>query len=155
MAGGFAQVEHRIPLLSLANAFSKEELKDFDERVKRWAGQEVDYVCELKYDGLAVSLTYENGVFVRGATRGDGQIGETSPKTCGRSVPFLKLAEPVSLDVRGEVFMPKKAYETLNEERAAKGSLCSPIPAMPPPALCVSLIPRSPHLADWIFLSTA
>ena len=144
VAGGFAQVEHRIPLLSLANAFSKEELKDFDERVKRWAGQEVDYVCELKYDGLAVSLTYENGVFVRGATRGDGQIGEdvTQNLRTIRSIP-LKLAEPVSLDVRGEVFMPKKAYETLNEERAAKGE---PLFANPRNAAAGSLRQLDPKI---------
>lgn len=89
VVGGFAQVEHRIPLLSLGNAFSKQDLEEFDERVRRWAGQEVDYVCELKFDGLAVSLTYENGVFVQGATRGDGQIGEdvTQNLRTVRSIP--------------------------------------------------------------------
>ena len=122
VVGRFAQVEHRIPLLSLGNAFNKRELEEFDERVRRWAGQEVDYVCELKYDGLAVSLTYENGIFIQGATRGDGQIGEdvTQNLRTVRAIP-LRLAEPVSLEVRGEVFMPKQAYEVLNQERAARG----------------------------------
>ena len=143
-AGGFDQVVHRIPLLSLANAFSREELAEFDERVRRWAGQRVDYVCELKYDGLAVSLTYENGTFARGATRGDGQIGEdvTQNLRTIRSIP-LKLAEPVSLDVRGEVFMPKQAYEILNREREAKGE---PLFANPRNAAAGSLRQLDPKI---------
>ena len=122
VVGGFAQVEHRTPLLSLSNAFNQKELEDFAKRVERWAGAPVDYVCELKFDGLAVSLTYENGIFVRGATRGDGQVGEdiTQNLRTIRSIP-LRLREPVSLEVRGEVYMPKEAYELLNKERAEKG----------------------------------
>jgi len=144
VVGGFAQVEHRIPLLSLGNAFSKQDLEEFDERVRRWAGQEVDYVCELKFDGLAVSLTYENGVFVQGATRGDGQIGEdvTQNLRTVRSIP-LKLADPVSLEVRGEVFMPKRAYEILNQERAARGE---PLFANPRNAAAGSLRQLDPKI---------
>ena len=105
--------------MSLSNAFNQKELEDFAKRVERWAGAPVDYGA--KFDGLAVSLTYENGIFVRGATRGDGQVGEdiTQNLRTIRSIP-LRLREPVSLEVRGEVYMPKEAYELLNKERAKK-----------------------------------
>lgn len=122
VVGGFAQVQHQTPLLSLSNAFNKDELEDFGRRVERWAGAGVDYACELKFDGLAVALTYENGIFVRGATRGDGQVGEdiTQNLRTIRSIP-LKLRQPVDLEVRGEVYMPKQAYEALNQARAEQG----------------------------------
>ncbi|MFP3473024.1 NAD-dependent DNA ligase LigA, partial [Micrococcus sp. SIMBA_144] len=73
---GFQKVEHRVPMLSLGNAFGEDDLKDFDRRVRDRSGENFSYVCELKIDGLAVSLIYEDGVLVRGATRGDGTVGE-------------------------------------------------------------------------------
>ncbi|MGC5326222.1 NAD-dependent DNA ligase LigA [Brevibacillus sp. SYSU BS000544] len=119
----FEKVEHRTPMLSLGNAFGEEDLRDFDRRVRQGVGkEEVRYVCELKIDGLAVSLRYEDGMFVTGATRGDGQIGEdiTQNLKTIRSVP-LRLERPLSLEVRGEAFMPKRAFEKLNKEREERG----------------------------------
>lgn len=115
---GFEKVEHRIPMLSLSNAFNETELKDFDRRVKDLTGAAVKYVCELKIDGLAVSLTYENGQFVTGATRGDGVIGEdiTSNLRTIRSIP-LSIKEQGLIEVRGEVFMPHKSFLALNKEK--------------------------------------
>src|SRR5699024_4436890 len=107
----FEKVEHDIPMLSLGNAFDENELYDFDRRVKSGLKTDkVDYICELKIDGLAVSLTYENDRFVRGATRGDGQIGEdiTSNLRTIRSVP-LTIAEKNRLEVRGEAYMPHES----------------------------------------------
>jgi len=114
----FNKVQHAIPMLSLGNAFDEQDLRDFDRRVRQGVGDKVSYVCELKIDGLAVSLIYEDGMFVRGATRGDGTTGEdiTSNLTTIRSLP-IRLKEPVSLEVRGEAFMPKKSFEALNKAR--------------------------------------
>ncbi|WP_155836351.1 NAD-dependent DNA ligase LigA [Alicyclobacillus herbarius] len=121
---GFAKVEHEIPMLSLANAYGPEDVREFDKRVRAVISSPVQYVCELKIDGLAVSLRYENGLFVRGATRGDGEVGEdiTANIRTIRSVP-LRLAEPVSIEVRGEAYMPKRAFERLNEAREAAGEM--------------------------------
>lgn len=118
----FEKVEHRVPMQSLANAFNEQDLIDFDRRVREKVGPNFSYVCELKIDGLAVSLTYENGLFVRGATRGDGTVGEdiTSNLKTIRSLP-LTLTEPVNMEVRGEAFMPRKSFERLNESRRANG----------------------------------
>ncbi len=119
----FAIVEHRVPMLSLANAFSPDDLRAFDARTCRFAGvDDIEYVAELKIDGSSVSVTYENGVLVRAATRGDGARGEdiTANVRTIRSVP-LKLRKPVTLEVRGEVFMYHADFEKLNEERAAAG----------------------------------
>jgi DNA ligase (NAD+) len=113
----FEQTRHIKPMLSLSNAFSKEDLMDFDKRVKDNLGtNNVSYVVELKIDGLSVALTYENGEFVLGATRGDGQVGEiiTSNLKTVKSIP-LKLKEDIDLTVRGEVFIPKTQFEKLNE----------------------------------------
>lgn len=112
----FEKVQHEIPMLSLGNAFNEQDLRDFDRRVRQAVGDNVSYVCELKIDGLAVSLRYEVGLFVKGATRGDGTIGEdiTSNLRTVRSIP-LRLSEPVSIEVRGEVFMPKRSFESLNK----------------------------------------
>lgn len=114
----FTKVQHDIPLLSLANAFNEQDLRDFDRRVRSGVGEEISYVCELKIDGLAVSLKYENGSFVQGATRGDGTTGEdiTVNLRTVQSIP-LRLKQPVTIEVRGEVFMPKRSFERLNEER--------------------------------------
>ncbi|WP_251554499.1 NAD-dependent DNA ligase LigA [Neobacillus muris] len=118
----FEKVEHAIPMLSLGNAFNEQDLRDFDARVRKAVGDNVSYVCELKIDGLAVSLRYEDGLFVQGATRGDGTIGEdiTANIRTINSVP-LRLMEPVSIEVRGEAYMPKRSFETLNEARKERG----------------------------------
>jgi DNA ligase (NAD+) len=118
----FEKVEHAVPMLSLGNAFNDQDLRDFDRRVRDGVGDNVTYVAELKIDGLAVSLTYENGKFVRGATRGDGTIGEdiTNNLKTIRSIPF-KVKENVMLEVRGEAFMPKKSFQKLNEKREEEG----------------------------------
>ena len=114
----FGTIEHSSPMLSLANAFAAEELLDFDRKVKAIVGNNVEYVVELKIDGLSVSLVYENGRFVRGSTRGDGQVGEniTENLKTVRSIPLV-LNNPYSMEVRGEVYMPKSHFEKLNQER--------------------------------------
>src|SRR2546425_5962923 len=121
----FAKVQHRRPMMSLANVMSDEELAEFDARVHRLLGDEpVAYVFEPKLDGLAVTLTFENGRFVQGATRGDGQFGEdvTSNLRTIKSVPLqLQAGAPKVLEVRGEVFIPKADFARLNAEREAAG----------------------------------
>ncbi|HFC9216518.1 TPA: NAD-dependent DNA ligase LigA [Enterococcus faecium] len=119
---GFEKVIHDIPLYSLNDVFSKEELIAFDQRVQKAVGRVVDYCCELKIDGLSVSLRYEDGNFVRGATRGDGTVGEniTENLKTVRSVP-IKLKEPMNIEVRGECFMPKRSFVQLNQDREAEG----------------------------------
>ncbi|MEH7299214.1 NAD-dependent DNA ligase LigA [Neobacillus drentensis] len=117
----FEKVEHRTPMLSLGNAFNEQDLKDFDRRIRQAVGGDFSYVCELKIDGLAVSLRYEDGLFIQGATRGDGTIGEdiTANLKTIQSIP-LRLRENVSLEVRGEAYMPKRSFEALNEKRAER-----------------------------------
>lgn len=119
---GFNKVEHRYPMLSLGNAFSEADLKSFDERVRQSIGDNFSYVCELKIDGLAISLMYDNGLFVRGATRGNGFVGEdiTENLKTVHSIP-LRLKEPVTIEVRGECYMPKKSFTNLNKVRAEQG----------------------------------
>lgn len=117
----FAKVEHEVPLLSLNDVFSFDELKEFDRRVKDDC-PDADYDTEIKIDGLSVSLEYKDGLFYRGATRGDGIVGEDvteNLKTIG-SIP-LRLSEPVTLTVRGEVYMPVKNFLSLNEKREEAG----------------------------------
>lgn len=118
----FEKVQHQSPMLSLGNAFGEQDLQDFDRRVRQAVGDQISYVCELKIDGLAVSLRYENGLFVQGATRGDGTIGEdiTSNLRTIKSIP-LRLKEPVSIEVRGEVYMPRKSFEALNALKTERG----------------------------------
>ncbi|MEH7073008.1 NAD-dependent DNA ligase LigA [Neobacillus drentensis] len=118
----FEKVEHRTPMLSLGNAFNEQDLRDFDRRVRQVVGDDFSYVCELKIDGLAVSLRYEDGLFIQGATRGDGTIGEdiTANIKTIKSVP-LRLRENVSLEVRGEAYMPKRSFEALNQAREKRG----------------------------------
>src|SRR5699024_5995631 len=120
----FTKVEHRIPMLSLGNAFDEEELRDFHRRVTSGLHKEVTYVCELKIDGLAVSLTYENGRYVQGATRGDGRTGEdiTGNLRTVKSVP-LSVAETRNFEVRGEAFMPHASFVHLNEAREQNGDM--------------------------------
>jgi DNA ligase (NAD+) len=120
----FAPVRHLATMLSLDNAFSWEELSAWGGRVVRALGREADFYCELKIDGVAVALTYEDGKYVRGATRGDGFVGDdiTSNIRTIRSVPFtLRDGDhPPVLEVRGEVYLPVKAFEKLNEELTAR-----------------------------------
>ncbi|SFE88794.1 NAD-dependent DNA ligase LigA [Alteribacillus iranensis] len=120
----FVKVRHDVPMMSLGNAFSEQDLRDFDRRIHQAINKEVSYICELKIDGLAVSLTYENGRFVRGATRGDGTTGEdiTSNLKTVRSIP-LRLQEEVNMEVRGEVFMPKYSFERLNDAKEKAGEV--------------------------------
>ena len=107
-------------MLSLGNVFNETDINNFDERIKKEVKPE--YVCELKIDGLAVSLLYEKGKLVRGATRGDGVTGEdiTHNVRTIKSVPLV-LTEPVDIEVRGEIYMPKSSFEKLNEERRKNG----------------------------------
>ena len=120
---GFEQVEHRLPMLSIDNTYNPDELRDFDRRVKKALGHsEFSYVVELKIDGLALSLLYEDGVLVRAATRGNGETGDdvTANVRTIKAIP-LRLKQQISgiLEVRGEVYMPRKSFEALNEARAA------------------------------------
>ena len=117
----FTKVEHKAPMLSLGNAFNEDEVRDFDRRVRQAIGDDYSYVCELKIDGLAVSLTYEDGLFVRGATRGDGTTGEdiTANLKTIKSIP-LRINQPLTIEVRGEAFMPKRSFEKLNAARAER-----------------------------------
>ncbi|WP_404457889.1 NAD-dependent DNA ligase LigA [Oceanobacillus kapialis] len=114
----FQKVEHKVPMLSLGNAFNEQDLRDFARRAAQGTDQPVSFVCELKIDGLAISLTYEDGKFTRGSTRGDGTIGEdiTSNLRTIRSIP-LTIKEKETLEVRGEAFMPHKSFLALNEAR--------------------------------------
>jgi DNA ligase (NAD+) len=130
LAGTFDEVRHRRPMLSLSNAFSHDELRAFDTRVRRGLGlpaapevaPDLAYVAELKIDGLAISLRYDRGRFVQGATRGDGLTGEDVTANL-RTIDVIpaRLKEPVSLDARGEVFMPKAEFARINAEREAAG----------------------------------
>ena len=124
-ADGFDQVQHRLPMLSLGNAFNEDDLQAWYRRVKGLLDDaNFDLVCELKIDGLAVSLTYQDGVLVQGATRGDGTAGEdvTQNLRTIRTIPMSLLGEPPPyLEVRGEVYLPLEDFRRLNEERAERG----------------------------------
>lgn len=114
----FKKIVHEKPMLSLSNVFNEEEVRDFDAKIKKEANPE--YVCELKIDGLSVSLLYEKGKLVRGATRGDGISGEDithNVKTI-KSIP-LTLPQPIDIEVRGEIYMSKKSFNELNKQRKA------------------------------------
>ncbi|MGY3725157.1 DNA ligase (NAD+) [Granulicatella balaenopterae] len=119
---GFQKVTHQVPLYSLSNAFNKEDLLSFDQRVRKLTQEPVQYMCELKIDGLSVSLRYEEGRLVLGATRGDGTIGEDITQNIRtiKSIP-LQLPKAISNEIRGECYMPKEAFLKLNEEREAEG----------------------------------
>lgn len=118
----FEKVNHTVPMLSLSNAFSEEDLRDFDRRIREHVTRDFKYVCELKIDGLAVSLRYENGKFVQGATRGDGRTGEdiTQNLKTIKSIP-LTIKNNETIEVRGEAYMPKKSFIALNEKRKEEG----------------------------------
>lgn len=118
----FQKVTHTNPMLSLSNAFSKEDLEVFDARLRKLTNRAIEYVCELKIDGLSIALTYQNGQLQLGATRGDGTTGEdvTGNVRTIKSVP-LSLKEPWNVEVRGECYMPKKSFVALNESREEEG----------------------------------
>ncbi|WP_167618349.1 NAD-dependent DNA ligase LigA [Maribellus sediminis] len=125
ISSDFEQVEHKYMMLSLSNAYSEEEIRDFDTRVKKIIGTECEYVCELKYDGSSISLTYENGELTRAVTRGDGVKGDdvTANVRTIRSIP-LKLRGndyPENFEIRGEILMPFEVFNNLNAELEAKG----------------------------------
>ena len=156
----FDEVRHRRPMLSLGNAFSHDELRAFDARVRRGLGlpaapepaTELRYVAELKIDGLAITLRYERGRFVQGATRGDGTTGEdvTANLRTIASVP-ARLTEPATLDARGEVFMPKSEFARINAEREEAGL---PLYANPRNSGAGSLRQKDPEVTAHRLLST-
>src|SRR5688572_23631795 len=128
VAAGFASVEHLEPMLSLDNAYSEEELRAFDERVRKGLGAgdaAVEYVAELKIDGLSIALTYEDGVLVRAATRGDGVRGEevTPNVRTIRAIPLRLAGEAPGgrIEVRGEVYFPRHAFDRINASREETG----------------------------------
>jgi len=150
---GFSSVKHKIPMLSLDNTYSSKELLDFDKRMKKFlGGEKPDYAVELKIDGVGVALIYENGVLVRGATRGDGSTGDdiTSNIRTIKSIP-LKLdianeTKPLAnCEVRGEVYMTRKGFEALNKEKAKKGE---PLFANPRNAAAGSLRQLDPKVVS-------
>lgn len=118
----FRQVQHKYPMLSLGNTYSKEEVADFYDRVSRSLNEEFEICCELKFDGTSISLTYEDGKLVRAVTRGDGEKGDdvTANVKTIRTVPLVLAGEgwPREFEIRGEVLMPWNVFEALNEERA-------------------------------------
>lgn len=122
----FEQLKHQYPMLSLGNTYNKEELADFDQRVKKMLGQdEVEYVCELKFDGVAISLWYENGKLEKAVTRGDGEQGDvvTANIKTIRSIPLKVKGEqiPINFEVRGEIVMPHAGFDKFNEQRILNG----------------------------------
>ncbi len=151
----FGEVVHRLPMLSLDNAFTDEEMEEFDRRVRERLelDGEVVYVAEPKLDGLAISLRYVGGVLVQAATRGDGSSGEDVTLNV-RTIPSVPLRLwgddwPSVLEVRGEIYMPRAGFEQLNEQARDAGEKASPTPVTPPPAACVSSIHGLPPNALW------
>jgi len=143
----FTKVQHSVPMLSLSNAYNPEEMREFDGKVREVIGVDYPlvYVCELKIDGLAVSIRYENGLLIQGATRGDGEVGEdiTSNLRTIRNIP-LQLQEPVTVEVRGEAYLPKPSFERLNKRREEAGE---PLFANPRNAAAGSLRQLDPNVA--------
>src|SRR5476651_2347029 len=121
----FVTVRHKWPMLSLGNTYNEQELFDFDQRIRKSIGDNFEYVCELKFDGLSMSLTYEDGKLVRAVTRGDGVQGDdvtTNVRTINTIPKRLKEGDyPEHFEIRGEVFMHLKAFERLNNERVENG----------------------------------
>jgi DNA ligase (NAD+) len=125
---GFSQTRHARPMLSLENAFSEDDLRDFDARIKRFLStdEEIAYLCEMKLDGVAVALTYRDGVLIRGATRGDGVTGEeitANTRTIGAIPLRLKPGAPERLEVRGEVYMELESFRKMNRQRREEGEV--------------------------------
>ncbi len=121
----FATVTHNYPMMSLGNTYSEEELRDFDERIRRVIGSNFEYVCELKFDGVAIGLTYRNGKLLRAVTRGDGVRGDdvTNNVRTIRSIPLSLMGNnfPDEFEIRGEIILDKKTFERINNERADIG----------------------------------
>lgn len=122
ISSGFEEVKHKYRLYSLDNTYSYDELRKWYEKITKEFGKDVELVCELKIDGLAIALTYHNGYFVKGATRGNGIVGEeiTQNLKTIKAIP-LKLFEDADVEVRGEIYMPKTSFEKLNEENLENG----------------------------------
>ncbi|MCI0897493.1 MAG: NAD-dependent DNA ligase LigA, partial [Chloroflexi bacterium] len=160
-ADGFTQVQHSAPMLSLANAFNRDDLENWLRRTKALVDDaEFDLVCELKIDGLAVNLTYENGVFVRGATRGDGTVGEDVTRNLRtiKTIPLSLLkGAPDRLEVRGEVYLPIPEFRRMNEELAAKGEQLYMNPRNTGAGSVRNLNPKvtaSRNMAIWVYSLT-
>lgn len=121
----FETVKHKYPMLSLSNSYSKEEMLEFEERIKKLVDSEIEYVCELKYDGVAIGITYKNGKIFQAVTRGDGVQGDdiTENVKTIRSIPLVLNGDniPAEFEIRGEIFMPKKAFEELNKSKDEAG----------------------------------
>jgi len=120
----FRTVKHKYPMLSLANTYSEKEIWDFDKRVKKIIGSDVEYVCELKYDGVAIGITYVNGSLIKAVTRGDGVKGDdvTNNVKTIKSIPLkLRGDYPAEFEIRGEIFFPHKGFQKLNEKKIENG----------------------------------
>jgi len=120
----FEVFKHKYPMLSLPNTYSAEEICEWEERIQKSIGRQINYVCELKYDGVAIGLRYENGNLIRAVTRGDGEKGEdvTANVRTIKSVPLaLNGNYPLDFEIRGEIFLPKSKFEELNKERELQG----------------------------------
>ena len=167
LTGGFAQVEHKIPMLSLENTYSKEEVLEFDRRMQRELGTKPEYVVELKIDGVAVSLVYRDGKLVQGSTRGNGFTGDdvTHNVRTIKSIPLSLLTNKVgtrhgvslqNIEVRGEVLMPKDSFDRANREREKLGE---PLFANPRNAAAGTLKNLDPKVASYrgldIFIHTS
>jgi DNA ligase (NAD+) len=160
-AEGFAEVVHRLPMLSLDNSYNIDELRAFDERCQKLAdGRPLEYVAELKIDGLSLSLQYVNNVLARGVTRGDGRIGEevTQNARTIRSVPLRVKSEAKAIDgeieVRGEVFIPLDVFQKTNAEREEQGEPRFANPRNAAAAQFDSWIPSWWRDVSWICLHT-
>ena len=121
----FQSVEHRYPMLSLGNTYSFEDLRDFDERIKKLVTRDFSYICELKYDGVAIGLRYENGLLMQAVTRGDGIKGDdvTNNVKTIQTIPLKLTGDdfPANFEIRGEIMMSHKSFESLNKSREAEG----------------------------------
>ena len=155
----FEKYTHPVPLMSLQDVFSLEELNEFLEKILL-AEPDTAISVEPKIDGLSVALEYVDGKFVRGATRGDGNVGEdvTENLKTIRSIPMVIENAPARLIVRGEVYMPKKSFEKLNAKQEEEGKPLFANPSLPTPEMllqapCGSWIPKSVPRGDWISLS--
>lgn len=127
LTGEFKQVQHKYQMLSLANTYSEEELRDFDARVVKGIGESPEYVCELKYDGTAIGLTYKNGQLIQAVTRGDGVVGDdvTSNVRTIKTIPLVLHGNnyPDEFEIRGEIFMPRKVFDDINAQREEEGEV--------------------------------
>lgn len=127
LTGEFTQVQHKYQMLSLANTYSDEEIRDFDARVVKGMGETPEYVCELKYDGTAIGLTYKKGRLVQAITRGDGVVGDdvTSNVRTIKTIPLVLQGTdfPDEFEIRGEIFMPRKVFNDINAQREEEGDV--------------------------------